>query len=112
MNLTVEPEEFLVVLVTCPDAEKAAAIGRTVVEERLAACVNMVPGLRSIYVWEGKVCDDAEVLCLIKTRRALFERLRARLLTLHPYEVPEVIALPLAAADGRYLAWLQGSTAA
>jgi periplasmic divalent cation tolerance protein len=101
--------EYVVVLVTCP-AERAAEIARPLVEEKLAACVNIIPGLRSIYAWEGKICDDPEALLLIKTRAALFEALRARVLELHLYEVPEVIALPILAGHTDYLRWLAEST--
>jgi periplasmic divalent cation tolerance protein len=102
--------EAIVVLVTVPDVEVGARIGRTVVEERLAACVNIVPGLRSIYQFQGKVCDDAEVLCIFKTRRALYPTLRDRLTALHPYQVPEIAALPVADLNAPYLAWLLAST--
>jgi periplasmic divalent cation tolerance protein len=104
------PAEFLVVLVTMPDADTAARLGRTVVEEKLAACVNIIPGLRSLYEWEGKLCDEAEVLCLFKTRRALYPALRDRLSGLHPYQVPELIAVPLAEGNEPYLAWLAAGT--
>jgi periplasmic divalent cation tolerance protein len=106
------PADFLVVLVTMPDADKAARVGRTLVEEKLAACVNVIPGLRSIYEYGGKLCDDAEVLCLFKTRRALYPALRDRLTGLHPYEVPEIIALTLAEGNAPYLAWLAAGTRA
>lgn len=106
------PDLFVVVLVTMPDAETAARVGRTLVEERLAACVNVIPGLRSIYVFEGKLCDDAEALCLLKTRRALYPALRDRLAGLHPYQVPEIIALPLVEGNAPYLAWLAAGTQA
>jgi periplasmic divalent cation tolerance protein len=102
--------ETLVVLVTTPTAEKAAEIARALVEERLAACGNVVPGLRSIYRWEGKVQDDAEALLVLKTTRARFEALRERVLALHPYEVPEVIALPVEAGSAPYLAWIARET--
>src|SRR5688572_17945925 len=92
---TPPPAEFVVVLVTMPDQDTAARVGRLLVEERLAACVNVIPGLRSIYEYGGKLCDDAEVLCLFKTRRSSYPALRDRVTALHPYEVPEVIALPL-----------------
>ena len=104
------PADFLVVLVTVPDAESAARLGRTVVEEKLAACVNVIPGLRSIYEYEGKLCDEAEALCLFKTRRALYPALRDRLAGLHPYQVPEIIALPFAEGNEPYLAWLAAGT--
>jgi periplasmic divalent cation tolerance protein len=106
------PADFVVVLVTMPDAEVAARVGRTLVEEQLAACVNVIPGLRSIYEYGGKLCDDAEVLCLFKTRRALYPALRDRLAGLHPYEVPEIIAVPLCEGNAPYLAWLAAGTRA
>ncbi len=102
--------DALVVLVTTPSPERAAEIARALVEERLAACGNVVPGLRSIYRWEGKVQDDAEALLVLKTTRARFEALRDRVLALHPYQVPEVIALPVEAGSVRYLAWIQAET--
>jgi periplasmic divalent cation tolerance protein len=102
--------ETLVVLVTTPTAEKAAEIARAVVDERLAACGNVVPGLRSIYRWQGAVQDEAEVLLLLKTTRARFEALRDRVVALHPYEVPEVIALQVEAGSAAYLAWIAGET--
>ena len=99
-----------VVLVTCPSAEKAAEIARALVEERLAACGNVVPAVRSIYRWKGKVQDDAEALLILKSARDRFEALRARVLALHPYEVPEVIAVPVEAGHAPYLDWIAGST--
>jgi periplasmic divalent cation tolerance protein len=106
-----ERTEVVVVLVTTPTPERAAEIARAVVEERLAACGNVVPGLRSIYRWEGKVQDDAEALLVLKTTRARFELLRERVLSLHPYQVPEVIALPVEAGSAPYLAWIAAETA-
>lgn len=103
--------EALVVLVTAPSAERAAELARALVEERLAACGNVLPGLRSIYRWEGKVQEEGEALLLLKTTRARFEALRARVLALHPYEVPEVLALPVEAGSAAYLAWVAESTA-
>jgi periplasmic divalent cation tolerance protein len=96
----------LVVFSTFPDADTAARIARTLVEEKLAACVNMVPTVRSIYRWEGKVCDEAETLAVIKTTAERYAALAARIAELHPYQVPEVIALPLADGHPPYLAWL------
>ncbi|HEY3449763.1 MAG TPA: divalent-cation tolerance protein CutA [Myxococcales bacterium] len=101
--------DVVVVLVTAPSAEKAAEIARAVVEERLAACVNVLPAVRSIYRWEGEVQDEAEALMVIKTRAEAFEKLRARVVSLHPYGCPEVVALPVAAGHAPYLAWLTGS---
>lgn len=108
----VAADAYVVVLVTAPNGDVAASIAHAVVEEKLAACVSIVPGLRSIYSWQGKICDDAEVLCLIKTRRALFPQLRDRVTTLHPYEIPEIVALPLTDGNAPYLAWLSSETLA
>ena len=102
--------DALVVLVTAPGAEEAARIARALVEERLAACGNVVPGLRSIYRWQGAVQEDAEALLILKTTRDRFEALRARVLALHPYEVPEVIALAVEAGSAAYLDWIAKET--
>ena len=98
--------DAIVVLVTTPSAEVAASIARALVEERLAACGNVLPGVRSIYRWEGKVQEEGEVLLLLKTQRKRFAELRDRVLALHPYEVPEVIALPVEAGSDAYLDWI------
>lgn len=101
--------DAVVVLVTAPSAHVAATLARTLVEEKLAACGNVLPGVRSIYRWQGKVHDDAEVLLVLKTQRSRFPALRDRILSLHPYEVPEVIALPVEAGSGAYLDWIAQS---
>ncbi|WP_342374867.1 divalent-cation tolerance protein CutA [Myxococcus stipitatus] len=102
--------DAILVLVTAPSTDKAAELARTVVEEQLAACGNILPGLRSIYRWEGKVQDDAEVLILFKTRASLFDALRARIIALHPYQVPEVLCVDVADGHAPYLAWILEST--
>jgi periplasmic divalent cation tolerance protein len=102
--------DALVVLVTVPNAETADAIGEALVGERLAACVNVVGGVRSIYRWKGAVERDQELLCICKTTRAQFEGLRARVVELHPYELPEVIALPIERGHAPYLEWITRST--
>jgi periplasmic divalent cation tolerance protein len=102
--------DTVVVLVTAPSAEKAADIARALVEERLAACGNVVPSVRSIYRWEGKLQDEAEALLVLKTTRARFAALRDRVLALHPYQVPEVLALPVEAGSESYLAWVEAET--
>jgi periplasmic divalent cation tolerance protein len=110
-NATVpNPDAFIVVLMTAPDGETAGRIAHTLVEEGLVACVNIVPGLRSIYYWEGRLCDDSEVLCLCKTRAELFAAMRERVSSLHPYSVPEIIAVPLAQGSASYLEWVAQST--
>ena len=101
----------VVVLSTFPSSEKAAEIARTLVEERLCACVNLVPAVRSIYRWDGKIHDDAEVLAIVKTTAERVEALRDRLIALHPYDVPEAIVLPVAGGHAPYLAWVTGEVA-
>jgi periplasmic divalent cation tolerance protein len=101
--------DALVVLVTVPNAETADKIAEALVGERLAACVNVVGGVRSIYRWKGVVERDQELLCVCKTTRAAFERLRARVVELHPYELPEVIALPIELGHAPYLEWIRAS---
>jgi periplasmic divalent cation tolerance protein len=103
--------DVLLVLVTVPDADTGARMGKTLVEERLAACINLLPALRSIYRWEGKLEDDTEALCLIKTRRPAYDRLRQRIESLHPYAVPEIIAVALDAGNAPYLRWIWEATA-
>jgi periplasmic divalent cation tolerance protein len=102
--------DLVVVYITAPDADVASRIGRTLVEEELAACCNLVPGVRSIYRWEGVVQDDAEVLMILKTRAALVEALTARVVALHPYALPEVVALPVLSGHAPYLDWVRGGT--
>jgi periplasmic divalent cation tolerance protein len=96
--------------VTMPDKGRATSLARALVEEGLAACVNLVPGVRSIYQWGGKMQEEEEVLCLIKTRHAVFERARDRILALHPYEVPEILAFAVDEGSATYLEWLKKST--
>ncbi len=106
---TAEASDAIVVLVTVPNAEVAARLAETLVGEALAACVNVLPEVTSTYRWQGRVEHDREQLCLMKTTRDGFERLRARVLELHPYELPEVIALPIVAGHAPYLAWIAGA---
>jgi len=96
----------LVVLVTTPSAEDAQTIARTLVTERLAACVNVVPGIRSFFSWEGRVQDETEALLVVKTRRERYEALQRRILELHPYSVPEILALAIEAGSATYLGWV------
>jgi len=96
-----------VVLVTAPDAETGAGLGRALVAERLVACVNLVPRVRSIYRWEGQVEEDEEVLLVIKTRADRLAALRERVVALHPYDVPEVVALPVVGGSDAYLDWVR-----
>ncbi|MHC4599142.1 MAG: divalent-cation tolerance protein CutA [Planctomycetota bacterium] len=103
--------EFVTVFVTSPGRETSLAIASALVEERIAACVNVVPGLVSVYRWEGKVQQDPEELLVAKTRRSLLGNLEERVKALHPYDVPEVVALPILDGSREYLDWLAESTA-
>ena len=96
-----------VVLVTAPDADAAGRLARAVVEERLAACVNVIGPVRSIYRWQGELQDDSEVLMMIKTTRERRAALAARVCELHPYDVPEVLALPASGGSEAYLQWVR-----
>ncbi|HEY4055581.1 MAG TPA: divalent-cation tolerance protein CutA [Kofleriaceae bacterium] len=99
-----------VVLSTFPTPDKAAEVGRILVEERLCACVNLVPGIRSIYRWQGAISDETETLALIKTTADRIDVLKARIATLHPYEVPEILELDIAGGAASYLAWVVEQT--
>jgi periplasmic divalent cation tolerance protein len=100
----------LVVFSTFPSPDKAAEVARTLVTEQLAACVNLLGPVRSIYRWQGEINDDTETLAVIKTTSERFEAMKARLVELHPYEVAEVIALPVEAGHAPYLAWVADET--
>jgi periplasmic divalent cation tolerance protein len=100
---------MMLVVTTFGSAETASEVANVLVGEELAACVNILPGVNSIYRWEGEVQESAEVVCLIKTVEANFERLKERLLELHPYELPEVIGLPIKVGHAPYLKWLADS---
>jgi periplasmic divalent cation tolerance protein len=102
--------DALLVFTTLPSADKAAELAKALVEERLAACANLLPAIRSIYRWQGKLQDENEVLVLLKTRAEHLERLKLRILELHPYEVPEVLAVPVEAGYQPYLDWIAGET--
>jgi len=110
MKTTDTPGEALLVLSTFPDQPKAIEVANAIVTERLAACANLIPAVRSLYRWEGELCDDAEVLVLLKTSADRFDDLRARIVELHPYDCPEVIALPVCAGHLPYLEWVNEST--
>lgn len=102
---------YVVVFVTASTAEEAARIGRALVEERLAACANLIPSIASTYWWKGKIEEAGEALLIIKTRQDLVEQLTARVRALHSYTVPEVIVLPILGGNPDYLKWIKDSTA-
>lgn len=105
-----ESPETLVVLTTLRDGDQARTLVRRLVEARLVACGNVVPGVESIYRWDGAVQEDAEVLVLLKTRPERWEALREAIAAFHPYDVPELLALPVAGGLGPYLAWIATQT--
>jgi periplasmic divalent cation tolerance protein len=102
--------DSLVVLVTCGSEEEGLKIAHALVEERLAACVNLVSPIRSIYRWEGKIWDEKEWLLIIKTQTVRVEDLEKRVKSLHSYSVPEIIALPIEKGSSSYLNWVKEMT--
>ena len=107
---TLMSDGYLLVLTTCPDRVTVARIATALLDEKLAACINEVPGIRSHYRWKGRVEHDDEVLMLVKTTVAAYGRAEALIREHHPYELPEVIAVPLAAGSEAYLRWITEST--
>lgn len=104
-------EQVILALTTCPDESAGREIAAALVEERLATCVNRVGGLRSTYFWDGRLQDEAEILLMIKTTAGRLAELRRRLKSLHPYELPELLAIPIAGGNEAYLEWVrQGVT--
>ena len=103
-------EGFCIAMVTVGNPEEGERIANALVDERLAACCSLVPGVRSVYRWKDEVHRDEETLIVIKTRRERFEELRKRVLELHSYEVPEIIALPIVAGHEPYLNWIRAET--
>ena len=100
--------EFLVVYITA-SGENARDLASALVREKLAACVNRIPGVESTYTWEGRVERDTEDLLIVKTRTDLFDRLKERVQALHGYDVPEIVAVPIAAGSESYLEWMTAS---
>lgn len=97
---------YHIIFCTCPDAETASVIADSLVDKRLAACVNMLPGVRSVYRWQGKCVSSDEWLLIIKSAVAIFPQLQAHILELHPYELPEIIAVPISTGLPAYLDWI------
>ena len=102
--------EHLLVLSSCPDAASAQVLTKALLSERLAACVNRLPGIKSMYRWQNQVERDDEVLLMIKTRAALYPQLEALIKDMHPYELPEIIAIPISQGSAEYLAWIDAET--
>jgi periplasmic divalent cation tolerance protein len=106
MTAPTTPDMILLCYCSCPDTASAQAIATALVDERLAACVSRLPGIRSTYRWQGTVTTDCEELLLIKTTAARFDALKGRLLQLHPYELPELITVPVEFGHTAYLDWI------
>jgi periplasmic divalent cation tolerance protein len=101
---------FILVLITTPSAKTSQQIAEALVSRKLAACVNILPGIRSLYTWKGTVQQDNEHLLIVKSRLQLFDALQAVVREIHPYEVPEIIALPVVVGSQSYLDWWQAET--
>ena len=113
-NATTNPEDMLIVLCTCPiadgDSESVAkTLARGLIEKKLAACVNIMPPMSSIYSWQGEIHEDNEQLLIIKTTRTRYPQLEVELRQAHPYELPEIIAVPLSQGLPEYLSWVTES---
>ena len=109
-QMTSISSEFVMIYCTCPDEQTAASIAIRIVEQGLAACVNQVPGLTSVYKWEGEMKTGTEVLLLIKTTTERCAQLMSELAEIHPYELPEVIAVPITMGHQPYLEWIKDCT--
>jgi periplasmic divalent cation tolerance protein len=102
--------KFIVVLVTCGSEEEALKIAHSLIGNHLAACINLVSPVRSIYRWEGKILDEKEWILIIKTQKDRFKKLEKEVRSLHSYAVPEIIGLPVVEGSSSYLKWLEGMT--
>jgi len=100
---------YQIVLCTCPNKDIAELIANALVSEKLAACVNILPGIMSVYSWQDKVTSDDEVLLLIKTQNCFFSALKQKIKAIHPYDIPEIIAIDIQQGDKNYLNWIKGS---
>jgi len=104
-------EVYQIVFCTCPNQEIAVKLGSALVEAKLAACVNIIPGLTSIYTWQEKIETSTEVLLIIKTKTSLFQALETFILQNHPYECPEIVGIPISQGFSGYLQWIEKSVA-
>ena len=104
-------DNYIMVLCTCNSSEIASLIAETLVSEELAACVNIVNGIESVYRWKGEISRDNEILLLIKTREILYPQVETRIRAKHDYELPEIIAVPIATGEKNYLNWIESMTA-
>lgn len=99
-------DNYCIALCTCPDQESSEKIANALVEKKLAACVNLLPGITSVYQWQGNLEKSQEYLLIIKSKSKLFDNLEKAILALHPYELPEIISIPLQKGFSNYLSWI------
>ncbi|MCP4254403.1 MAG: divalent-cation tolerance protein CutA [Candidatus Scalindua sp.] len=102
--------DHIIIYITAGSASEAKKIGHTLVEEKLVACSNIISPIRSIYSWQGKICDDKEALMILKTRKKLFKQIIKRVEEIHSYDVPEIIAMPIIDGSSKYLSWINEET--
>ena len=100
---------FIIIFVTAASGEEALSIGRTIVKEKLAACANQISPAQSVFHWQGELCEEEEVLLVLKSRRDLLDRVIGRVKELHSYEVPEIIAMPIVGGSEDYIQWIEAS---
>ncbi|MBI4620329.1 MAG: divalent-cation tolerance protein CutA [Desulfobacterales bacterium] len=101
---------YIIIFITASSGEEAVKIGKTLVEDKLAACANIVPEIRSIFNWRGKICDENEVLLIAKSKESLFQQIKERVIELHSYDVPEIIAITIHSGSEDYLSWIDEVT--
>jgi periplasmic divalent cation tolerance protein len=102
--------DYILVLITASSEKEGEKIGDALVKERLAACVNLLGGVKSTFRWKGRITSEQEILLLVKTKDRLFQKLKKRVRELHSYEVPEILALPILAGFEKYLSWVEEET--
>ena len=105
-------DDYIMVLTTCNSSETISLIAETLISNKLAACVNIIKGVESVYQWQGKIERDKEILLIIKTRESLFSQVEQSIQELHSYELPEIIAVPIITGEKNYLNWIQSATLA
>ncbi len=105
-------DDYIIVLTTCNSSEISSLIAETLIHNKLAACVNIIKGVESVYQWQGKIEHEKEILLIIKTRESLFFRVEQTIQELHSYELPEIIAVPIKTGEKNYLNWIQSATLA
>lgn len=106
-NVKLMSDQVILALTTCPDEASAQAVAAALVQERLATCVNRIGGVHSTYFWDARLQDESEILLIIKTTTGRLDELRTRLSDLHPYELPELVAIAVAGGNERYLEWVR-----